>query len=260
MALSKVLCSDDYLGAIGWCMFDYNTHFDHARQDKICYHGVLDMFRVPKFAAYLYRSQADPSEEIVLQPCSVVGRGERGEGVVPFYVLTNCDYIDVTLANRQESNTIRYYPSNRFPGLVHPPIEVDKGQLFFQPFWGDSSIVGYVDGKEVARIDGTANPYLARLDVQPDDSALYCDRVDETRIVCTFRDTDGMRMLHHFGVAKVHVEGDIELIGPDTLPSLGGTVAFWVRTKPLGRPGKAAVTVDPCHPNAKPETVTLDLV
>ena len=260
MALSKVLCSDDYLGAIGWCMFDYNTHFDHARQDKICYHGVLDMYRVPKFAAYLYRSQADPSEEIVLQPCSVVGRGERGEGVVPFYVLTNCDYIDVTLANRQESNTIRYYPSNRFPGLAHPPIEVDKGQLFFQPFWGDSSIVGYVDGKEVARIDGTANPYLARLDVQPDDSALFCDRVDETRVVCTFRDTDGMRMLHHFGVAKVRVEGDIELIGPDTLPSLGGTVAFWIKTKPLGRPGKATVTVDPCHPNAKTETVTIDLI
>ena len=260
MALSRALTSDDYLGAIGWCMFDYNTHFDHSRQEKICYHGVLDMFRVPKYAAYLYRSQADPSEEVVLQPCSVVGRGERGEGVVPFYVLTNCDYIDVTLANADESNTIRYFPSNRFPGLPHPPIEVDKGQLFFQPFWRDSSIVGYVDGKEAARIDCTANPYLAKLDVRADDGELYSDRVDETRVVCVFRDTDGMRMLHHFGVARIRVEGDIELIGPDTVPSLGGTVAFWVKTKALGKKGEARITVDPCHPNAGPETVSIRLI
>ena len=137
---------------------------------------------------------------------------------------------------------------------------MDKGQLFFQPFWRDSSIVGYVDGREAARLDFTANPYLAKLDVRADDAELYCDRVDETRVVCVFRDTDGMRMLHHFGVAKVSTEGDIELIGPDVLPSLGGTVAFWVKTRACGRRGEARITVDPCHPNAAPETVVIRLI
>jgi len=38
----------DISGAIGWCMFDYNTHKDFGSGDRICYHGVMDMFREPK--------------------------------------------------------------------------------------------------------------------------------------------------------------------------------------------------------------------
>lgn len=259
-ALSKVVCSDDYLGAIGWCMFDYNTHFDHSRQEKICYHGIMDMFRVPKWASYLYRSQVDPSVEVVLEPCSVMGRGERSEGVVPFYVLTNCDYIDVSMSTAEKTEKHRYYPSNRFEGLAHPPIEVDQGNLFFQPFWEGSTIIGYVDQKEVARITCNKNPYLADLDVRADDNTLYCDRVDETRVVCTFRDTDGIRMLHHFGVAKIRVEGDIQLIGPDTVPVLGGTIAFWIKTNPLGHKGEAHVTVSSCRNDVADKTIAIQLL
>ena len=260
MVLSKAFCCDDYLGALGWCMFDYNTHFDHSRQEKICYHGIMDMFRVPKWAACLYRSQKSTDQEIVLQPCTVMGRGERGEGVIPFYVLTNCDYIDVTMVNAEATETHRYYPSNRFLGLPHPPIEVNDGQLFFQPLWEGSTIIGYVDQKEVKRIKCTKNPYLARLNVVADDTELYCDRVDETRIVCTCEDTDGLRMLHHFGVGKITVEGDIELIGPDVVPVLGGTIAFWIKTKPLGRKGQAVVHVSACQSGVADETVTIRLL
>ena len=255
--VDKVLTSDDYLGALGWCMFDYNTHHDHSRQEKICYHGVLDMFRVPKWASYFYRSQKDPSEEVVLQPCSVIGRGERSEEVTPFYVLTNCDYIDVTLSGDE---TRRFYPSSRFPGLKHAPIEVSESDVFWQVFWEGSTIVGYVDQKEAARITCTKNPYLKELDLRADDAELYCDRVDETRLVCTFRDTDGLRMLHHFGIGKITVEGDIELIGPDTVPVLGGTIAFWIRTKALGRKGEAKVTVSACRPGLSDRTVTIRLI
>ena len=46
-------------GAIGWCMFDYNTHKDFGSGDKICYHGVMDMFRIPKYAAFVYQSQQE---------------------------------------------------------------------------------------------------------------------------------------------------------------------------------------------------------
>lgn len=258
--VSKALCSDDYLGAIGWCMFDYNTHFDHAYQDKICYHGVLDMFRVPKYAAEFYRSQKDPSEEIVLEPCTVLGRGERGEGVMPFYVLTNCDYIDVTFCIATETQKQRYYPSSRFLGLKHAPIEVDGPELWFQPFWLGAKIEGYLGEELVAVFDCGKNPYLTRLEVAADDAELYCDRVDETRVVATFMDTNGHRMRHHFGVGKISVDGDIQLIGPDVVPVQGGTVAFWVKTKALGRKGRATVTVSACRDGVADETVSIELI
>ena len=40
----------DIAGSFGWCMFDYNTHKDFGSGDRICYHGVTDMFRNPKLA------------------------------------------------------------------------------------------------------------------------------------------------------------------------------------------------------------------
>ena len=55
------LASDDrYAGGIAWCAFDYATHRYFGSGDRICYHGVSDIFRLPKPAAGFYRSQCDP--------------------------------------------------------------------------------------------------------------------------------------------------------------------------------------------------------
>ncbi|HZJ82575.1 MAG TPA: glycoside hydrolase family 2 TIM barrel-domain containing protein, partial [Clostridia bacterium] len=59
---------DSISGAIGWVAFDYNTHEDFGSGDRICYHGVMDMFRIPKFASYAYKSQVSPEVEPVLEP------------------------------------------------------------------------------------------------------------------------------------------------------------------------------------------------
>src|SRR5262245_61060916 len=49
-------------GALGWAAFDYNTTFDTPScVDFTCYHGVSDIFRVPKFAASVFASQRDPA-------------------------------------------------------------------------------------------------------------------------------------------------------------------------------------------------------
>ena len=55
------LASDDrYAGGIAWCAFDYASHRYFGSGDRICYHGVSDIFRLPKPAAGFYRSQCDP--------------------------------------------------------------------------------------------------------------------------------------------------------------------------------------------------------
>ncbi|MEO0562259.1 MAG: glycoside hydrolase family 2 TIM barrel-domain containing protein, partial [Chloroflexota bacterium] len=67
-------------GAIGWCAFDYNTHKEFGSGDRICYHGVMDIFRLPKWAAAVYASQVPPSERIVLQAATHWTMGDRSEG------------------------------------------------------------------------------------------------------------------------------------------------------------------------------------
>jgi beta-galactosidase len=55
-------------GGFGWCAFEYHTHAECGSGNRVCFHGVSDMFRVPKAAASVYRSQCDPVEEVVLEP------------------------------------------------------------------------------------------------------------------------------------------------------------------------------------------------
>lgn len=114
---------DDLCGGISWCAFDYNTHGCFGSGDKVCYHGVYDMFRNPKYAAYSYASQKPPALGAVLEPITAASRGERdGGGSVPFYVLTNCDFIRVY---KNDALVGDFYPEQAaFPHLAHPPVVV----------------------------------------------------------------------------------------------------------------------------------------
>ncbi len=106
-------------GAIGWCMSDYNTHKDFGSGDKICYHGVTDMFRVPKLAAAVYRSQQE--KEPFLEVTSSMDIGEHPGGAIgKVYIYTNCDYVKL-YKNGKYTNTV--YPNeSSFKNLPHPPI------------------------------------------------------------------------------------------------------------------------------------------
>ena len=65
--LNAVAQEPDIAGSFGWCMFDYNTHKDFGSGDRICYHGVMDMFRNPKLAAAVYSSQQEDTPVLELE-------------------------------------------------------------------------------------------------------------------------------------------------------------------------------------------------
>ena len=92
------LGNDKISGAIGWCAFDYATHIEFGSGDRICYHGVMDTFRLPKWAAYLYKSQQSPSKQIVLHAATHWTMGDRsGGGNNPLTVFSNCDEIEIMI-------------------------------------------------------------------------------------------------------------------------------------------------------------------
>lgn len=120
--LDAVAAEEDIAGSFGWCMFDYNTHKDFGSGDRICYHGVLDMFRNPKLAADVYACQQE--EVPVLSLSSSMDIGEhpgcvRGDT----YILTNADSV------RMYKNDvfIKEYTKKDSPyqHLEHGPILLD---------------------------------------------------------------------------------------------------------------------------------------
>ena len=120
--LNDVASYADICGSFGWCMADYNTHQDFGSTDRICYHGVLDMFRNPKMAAAVYASQSDDS--IVLETSSSMEIGEYpGSALGTSYIFTNADSVRMY----KNSKFIKEYTklNSPYPSLKYGPIAVD---------------------------------------------------------------------------------------------------------------------------------------
>ncbi len=113
---------EEISGAIGWCMADYNTHFQFGSNDRICHHGVLDMFRLPKYAAYVYKSQRN--DVPVLEVASNMMSGDYDLLKLPKIVIfTNCDYVKIY---RNDELIDTYYSEwMSYPDIPYAPVIVD---------------------------------------------------------------------------------------------------------------------------------------
>ena len=125
--LNAVAQEPDIAGSFGWCMFDYNTHKDFGSGDRICYHGVMDMFRNPKLSAAVYASQKTPRSpsDIVLEVSSGMALGDLPGGVpTACWVFTNAESVRLYRGN---DYIAEFTPDRhgRFAAMTHPPIEIN---------------------------------------------------------------------------------------------------------------------------------------
>ena len=120
--LNAVAEESDIAGSFAWCMFDYNTHKDFGSGDRICYHGVCDMFRNLKSAAYVYG--AEGLIKPVLEVTSTMDIGEhpacnRGD----VYIISNADSVRMYKSDKLLKE---YFPKDsKYKGLKHGPILID---------------------------------------------------------------------------------------------------------------------------------------
>jgi beta-galactosidase len=225
------LASDDrYAGGIAWCAFDYASHRYFGSGDRICYHGVSDIFRLPKPAAGFYRSQCDPEEEVVIEPGFFYAWGDRGggngPGLVP--VCSNCDHLKIYYNGQLK---LEADPDRKtFPHLKYPPFMVSLTTLSFGS-WGDLKIEGYIKDKLAATKllpgGGTDDVLL----VKPDDLELDGDGRDATRVVLAVMDSGGNYRPFASGAISLSIAGPGEIVGENPFSIVGGAGAVWVKTK-----------------------------
>ena len=119
--LDAVAAADGLCGSFGWCFADYNTHRDFGSGDRICYHGVTDMFRNPKPAAAVYAAQG--AERPVLELTSSLDLGERPAGLRGrVFLLTNADSVRMYRNGRLLREYV--HAGSGWPHLQKPPIEL----------------------------------------------------------------------------------------------------------------------------------------
>ena len=216
-----------YAGGIGWCAFDYNTHGDFGSGDRICYHGVTDIFREPKPAAGFYKSQCDPAEEVVLEPAFHWARGDASIGFSNAVMCSNCDQIKLYIADELVATVDP--DRKQFAHLRYAPFVVELGELFHK--WGDLRLEGYIQGKQVIVKKYSGKGIDQKFTLLPDDKSLIADGADTTRVV--LRVTDEFDAIRPFAndAVKFELEGPAELIGDNPFALIGGTGAVWIRAK-----------------------------
>ena len=219
-----------YAGGIGWCAFDYASHDYFGSGDRICYHGVADIFRVPKAAGYVYKSQLDPAEDIVLEPGFDWSWGDKpggnGPGIVP--ILSNCDHLKLYY----NGNPYAELDPDRqtFPHLPHPPFMADLTHNRFDR-WGSLRIEGYLGGKLVKTRTLSGSGADAQLILAPDDHELLGDGSDATRVLLKVVDEYGNLRQFASAAISLTVEGPAEIVGENPCSLMGGVGAVWLKAK-----------------------------
>jgi beta-galactosidase len=259
------LASDpQYAGGIGWCAFDYNTHANFGAGDRICYHGVTDIFREPKPAAGFYKSQCDPSEEVVIEPAFHWANSDESTYFTEAVVCSNCDHLKFY----QRANSLVTSPwemiaeldpdREEFKYLKYPPFVLDRSKLrrAHAQVWGDLRIDGYIAGKQVGSKTLSGLGVDQKFALLADDAALHADGADSTRVVMRVTDEFGAMRTYANDPIVFKLEGPATLIGDNPFALIGGTGAVWVRAKEAA----GTVRLTATHPRLGSQTIELDLL
>jgi beta-galactosidase len=261
---NQLASNPQYAGGIGWCAFDYNTHANFGAGDRICYHGVTDIFREPKPAAGFYKSQCDPSQEIVLEPAFHWARGDESVGFTVAVFCSNCEHLKMYgRADSLESNPwvlLAEIDPNReeFDHLKYPPFTVDLRKVDFQKLrisWGDLRVDGYLGGKVVISKTLSGRGVDAKFELAADDRELLADGADTTRVVVRVTDEFGAIRTYANDPIGFTLEGPATLIGDNPFALIGGTGAVWVRAGETPGPVRLTAT----HPRLGSKTANLQL-
>jgi beta-galactosidase len=261
---NQIASDPQYAGGIGWCAFDYNTHANFGAGDRICYHGVTDIFREPKPAAGFYKSQCDPAEEIVLEPAFHWANSDESTGFTKAVVCSNCEHLKFYLRERSlESNPWKLIAEldperTEFNHLTYAPFILELRKADFKQFdlrWGDLRIDGFIKGQQVISKSLSGRGVDSKFSILPDDRALFADGADATRVVLRVTDEfDAIRTYANDPIVFT-LEGPAEIIGDNPFSLIGGTGAIWIRAKEQA--GTVRLTAK--HPRLGSQTIEFTL-
>jgi beta-galactosidase len=245
-------------GAIGWCAFDYATHIEFGSGDRICYHGVMDTFRLPKWAGYFYQSQLSPSKKVVLKAATHWTMGDRsGGGNNPLTIFSNCDEVVVMIG---DINVGKFKPDkSTYPNLEHPPIIVyglNEYSAWGQRKFFDLHLIGYIHGQQVAEQWISSDKLPKKLDIKSSTDQLLADGSDIARVSFFITDEFGNPLPYARNIITFKLEGEADLIGENPFPLIGGQAAVYVRAKRKA----SLITITAQTPGLQDAKVSLEII
>jgi beta-galactosidase len=234
--------SDDrYCGLLAWTGIDYPSGSGNQFQG-VKYTGVVDLFRVPKPGAAIYRAQADPRVTPVIAPGFYwdFGPASPVTSLPQAMICANLDRLELYVAGEHFATLTP--DAAAYPHLAYPPSFADFTAVDGSSL-PDLRIDGYLDGELVASRSFSADPSGDVLTLEADDAEIAADGTDATRLWFRVVDRYGAPRPYVTGQVTLDLDGPGVLIGdnPFDFAAAGGVGAAWLRSLP-GSPGLVTVT------------------
>ena len=224
------------MGAAVWSMYDYNR----GCCDNICYSGVADVFRLPKFSLPFFRTQVKAGAVLlpdVRMPHEVFVATHWLEGSSDtVQVFGNVDEVELRLNGR---TVARRRPDN---GPDSPYVFAPDGgncrNLDCPPFtftgvkWeaGTLEAVGYKEGREVARHAVKTPGEVSALQISYFESGKPAAKNDLLIVYVSLVDKDGtLAFGENRREVTLCVRGGV-IKGPDHVTAEAGIASFLVQT------------------------------
>jgi len=223
-------------GDANWVMFDYNRGY----ADNLEASGIRDIFRIPKFTYYFYRSQAGPNTEKGAdfgKPMVYTANFWSDENYTTAKVYSNTEKVELFL-NGQSLGRKSPDSGRVSSHLNHPPFtfEIDE----FEP--GTLRAVGYIDGEEVAEHSQTTpgDPSAIQLDVDLSNKPLEAGQKDVVFIYASVVDKNGTVVTDAENEIRFEIDGNANLIGQNPISAEAGIATILLRAD--GQSGSVTIT------------------
>jgi beta-galactosidase len=219
------------VGDVNWLIFDYKRGYATDLEMS----GVMDIFRIPKFAYYFYESQRNVDES---QPMLFIANYWNDPTDTAVKIYSNCDEVELklngTLIARQKPDT-----GINTNNLKHPPFTFKVAK--YQP--GSLQATGYINGRKMITSTSAkpGKPYKIVLKADYSGKPFKAGANDVLFIYAYVTDKNGITVSDATNLLKFSVNGSAKIIGDKTGNAEAGITPALIMG--MDKPGKVLIKV-----------------